>query len=183
MLVGLGTLIAGLALRTRYTAAVGADADTATMANEYSRDIPAMALQFVMVAMGSALRGLGQFKPGMIVSTSTVVLDMVMAPFLMFGWGTGHPMGVAGAAVATFISIVIGVLWLTTYFVQKDAFLTFTPRDWAPNFAIWKKLLSIGLPSGVEFALMALYMVVGASSRSSNRLAPKRRPASALADA
>lgn len=161
MLVGLGTLIAGLALRTRYTAAVGADAGTATMANEYLLwYIPAMALQFVMVAMGSALRGLGQFKPGMIVSTSTVVLNMVMAPFLMFGWGTGRPMGVAGAAVATFISIVIGVLWLTTYFVQKDAFLTFTPRDWAPNFTIWKKLLGIGLPSGVEFALMALYMVV-----------------------
>lgn len=161
MLAGVGTLVVGLALRTRYTASVGADAATAALANAYLLwFIPAMALQFAMVAMGSALRGLGQFKPGMIVSTSTVLLNMILAPILIFGWGTGYAMGVVGAAVATFISIVVGVLWLTTYFVQKDAFLTFTPREWAPNLGIWKKMIGIGLPSGVEFALMALYMVV-----------------------
>ena len=34
--------------------------------------IPAMALQFGLVAMGAALRGTGNFKPGMVVQTGTV---------------------------------------------------------------------------------------------------------------
>ena len=93
MIAGVVTLVAGLALRRAYTASVGADAATAAMANDYLLwFIPAMALQFLMVAMGSALRGLGQFKPGMIVSSATILLNMTLAPFLIFGWGTGHPM-------------------------------------------------------------------------------------------
>ena len=49
----------------------------------------------------SALRGIGNFKPGMVVQTATVIINMVLAPFLIFGWGTGYAMGVAGAAIAT----------------------------------------------------------------------------------
>lgn len=161
MLAGVATLAVGLATRRAYTASVGADAATAAMANAYLIwFIPAMALQFAIVAMGAALRGLGQFKPGMVVSTSTIVLNMVLAPILIFGWGTGHPLGVAGAAVATFISIVVGVIWLTTYFFDKDSFLRFTPRDWTPQLGLWRKMLGIGLPSGLEFFLMAVYLFV-----------------------
>ena len=60
-----------------------------------------MALQFALVAMGSALRATGNFKPGMIVSTASVIINMVLAPFLIFGWGTGQPFGVAGAAISS----------------------------------------------------------------------------------
>ncbi len=38
---------------------------------------------------GAALRGIGNFKPGMVVRTATVIINIVLAPFLMFGWGTG----------------------------------------------------------------------------------------------
>ena len=70
-----------------------------------------MAMQFAIVAVASALRGLGDFKPGMIVQ-STVVLNIVLAPVLIFGWGTGPPLGVAGAAVASLVAIAVGVAWL-----------------------------------------------------------------------
>lgn len=160
-IAGVFVLVVGLATRHAYTASVGADAATAAMANDYLLwFMPAMGLQFLMVAMGAALRGLGQFKPGMVVSTATIILNMVLAPFLIFGWGTGHPLGVAGAAISTLVAVIVGVIWLAMYFVEKDAFLTFTPRDWAPRLDIWKRMLAIGLPSGMEFALMALYMVV-----------------------
>ncbi len=73
---------------------LGADPATARQAEEYlTWFIPAMALQFVMVAMGAALRGTGNFKPGTIVATATVILNMILAPFLIFGWGTGVPHG------------------------------------------------------------------------------------------
>jgi putative MATE family efflux protein len=159
MLTGVLLLIIGLLTRSSYAAAMGADAQTIDLASKYLFwFIPALALQFALVAMGAALRAVGNFKPGMIVSSVTVILNMVLAPFLIFGWGTGHPFGVAGAAISTLIAIAVGVVWLTTYFVGKDSYLRFVFADWKPRFDLWKKMLAIGLPAGFEFGIMATYM-------------------------
>jgi len=161
MVTGVLFLIAGLASRAAYSASMSADAATATLANQYLQwFIPAMALQFALVAMGAALRGIGNFKTGMIVSTATVIINMILAPFLIFGWGTGHAFGVAGAAMSSLIAIVVGVVWLTAYFLRKDSFLKFVIADWKPRFDLWWKMLAIGLPSGFEFGVTALYMFV-----------------------
>jgi Na+-driven multidrug efflux pump len=70
MVVGVAFLAAGMAVRWPYARAMSADAETAALAAEYLLwFIPAMALQFALVAMGSALRAVGNFKPGMVVST------------------------------------------------------------------------------------------------------------------
>ena len=122
--------------------------------------IPAMALQFAMVAMGAALRGTGNFKPGMYVQTGTVVINMILAPFLIFGWGPFPEMGVSGAALATFIAIAIGVAWISVYFFDSKAYLRFHFADWTPQLRIWWDMLKIGLPAGAEFALMGIYMAV-----------------------
>jgi putative MATE family efflux protein len=146
---------------------MSADAETNRLANAYLLwFIPAMGLQFAIVAMGAALRGTGNFKPGMIVQTGTVILNIVLAPFLIFGWGTGYAMGVTGAAVATFVAVVVGVVWISVYFLDQSSYLRFHPADWAPKLKVWWDMLKIGLPAGVEFALMAVYlMVVYAISR------------------
>ena len=160
-LVGVVVLIAGMALRRWYSNSMSADAKTAALASEYLLwFIPALALQFLMVAMGAALRAVGNFKPGMIVATVTVIINMILAPFLIFGWGTGIALGVAGAAIASLIAMVVAVLWLTLYFIRPDAFLRFVPADWKPRYELWKQMLSIGLPAGFEFILMAVYMFI-----------------------
>ena len=88
---------------------MSADAATAALAADYlTWFVPAMALQFAMVAMGSALRAIGNFKTGTVVGTVTVVINMICAPILIFGWGTGYPLGVAGAAISSLIAIVVG---------------------------------------------------------------------------
>jgi putative MATE family efflux protein len=161
MLTGFLFLVVGLLLRVPYSNAMSADAETARLSNEYLLwFIPAMALQFALVAMGSALRAIGNFKPGMIVSTTTVIINMVLAPFLIFGWGTGYAFGVAGAAISSLIAIIIGLVWLGTYFISKDAYLHFVVADWKPRFATWKRMLAIGLPTGFEFAITAFYLAL-----------------------
>jgi putative MATE family efflux protein len=161
IVTGVLFLIVGMIARRPYSAAMGADAETAGLAADYLLwFIPAMALQFGLVAMGSALRGIGVFKPGMIVSTVTVIINMVLAPFLIFGWGTGRAFGVAGAAMASLIAIAIGIVWLGTWFIGKDAYLRFVAADLRPRFDLWRKMLAIGLPAGFEFAMMAVYMLV-----------------------
>jgi putative MATE family efflux protein len=161
VVVGLTFLLVGMATRRPYVDALGADARTAALAGDYLLwFIPAMALQFGMVAMGAALRGIGNFKPGMIVSTASVIINILLAPFLIFGWITHHPMGVAGAAISSLVSIAIASVWLTTYFLLASSYLKFMTADWKPDFKIWKGMLGIGLPAGAEFALLAVYLFV-----------------------
>ena len=47
-----------------------------------------------------------------------------------------------------------------TYFVSRSSALHFVLADMKPRFALWKRMLAIGLPAGFEFALMALYMLI-----------------------
>jgi putative MATE family efflux protein len=161
IVTGVLFLIVGLIIRLPYSKAMAADPKTAAVTASFlAWFIPAMALQFAMVAMGAALRGVGNFKPGTVVATGSVVLNMVLAPFLIFGWVTGHPFGAAGAAMASLISIVVGIIWLSTYFYAKDSYLKFDRADQKPQMAIWKRILGIGFPAGLEFALMSVYMVI-----------------------
>jgi putative MATE family efflux protein len=161
MVVAVVFLALGWSLRDWYVVQQSADAETARLAAEYlTWFIPAMSLQFAVVAMGAALRGVGNFKPGMVVQTATVIINIVLAPILIFGWGTGVAFGVAGAAVSTLIAIVIGVTWLATYFVHRDAFLRFVLRDMHPQLPLWSAMLKIGLPAGAEFLLMAVYLFI-----------------------
>jgi putative MATE family efflux protein len=161
MVTGAIFLVVGMAVRWPYVRAMSADETTATLAAEYLLwFIPAMALQFALVAMGSALRAVGNFKPGMVVSTATVTLNMILAPFLIFGWGTGRPLGVAGAAISSLIAILVGIAWLATYFLPRTSYLRFELRDWRPRLNLWKRMLAIGLPTGFEFAITAVYLVL-----------------------
>jgi Na+-driven multidrug efflux pump len=139
-------LVVAMLGRMPYARAMGADPETTTQAAQYLKwFIPAMALQFPFSSMGAALRGTGNFRPGMVVATATVLINMALAPFLIFGWVTGRAYGVAGAAMSTLVSIVIGIVWMATYFTSKEAFLHFSFSHWRPHFGQWKRMLSIGL--------------------------------------
>jgi len=154
-------LVLGLLLRVPYARVMSPDPETATLAGQYLLwFIPAMALQFLMVAAGAALRGVGNFKTGMIVGTGSVIINMLFAPFLIFGWITGHAFGVAGAAMASLIAIIIAIVWFGAYFVAKDSYLRFVRADQKPQLALWRKMLNIGLPAGFEFGMMAVYLIL-----------------------
>jgi putative MATE family efflux protein len=167
LVVGGLFLVVAMATRRIYAETLSADAATLRLTAEYLLwFIPSLALQFGLIAMGSALRGTGNFRPGMVVQTATVILNIVLAPVLIFGWGTGIALGVAGAALSTLIAIAIGVAWMVIYFLPTDAYLRFSFGDWRPRLDLWRDMLKIGLPAGAEFAFMAVYlMLVYAVSR------------------
>jgi putative MATE family efflux protein len=158
---GVVFLIVGMIVRVPYTRALSPDPETAGLAAQYlAWFIPAMALQFLMVAAGAALRGVGNFKTGMIVGTGSVIINMLLAPFLIFGWVTGHAFGVAGAAISSLVAIVVAIVWFGAYFIGKQSYLRFVRADQRPRFDVWRKVLGIGLPAGFEFAMMGVYLVV-----------------------
>jgi len=161
LIVAIAFFAAATAARGLYTRGLSADAVTSGLAVDYVRwFVPALALQFGVVAMGAGMRGTGNFIPGMVVQSATVVLNMILAPFLIFGWVTHRPMGVAGAALATLVAVIVATVWMGCYFLPKDSYLKFNRRDWKPRLDLWGAMLRIGLPAGAEFALMSVYLFV-----------------------
>jgi len=122
--------------------------------------IPCLVLQFPMVLVGSGLRGTGIVKPAMVVQSVTVLLNVILAPILIAGWGTGKPLGVAGAGLASSLAAAIGVAFLAVYFIRLEHYIGFQLRDWKPDWRVWGRLFNIGLPAGGEFMLMAIFVSI-----------------------
>ncbi len=178
----LAVLVLGYSASSFYMHALGADAATVRAGTQYLYwFLPSLALQFALVAMGSALRGTGIVQPTMIVQVLTVILNAVLAPVLIAGWGTGHPMGVAGAGLASSLAVAVGVILLALYFHRLEKYVAFDPAAWRPQLAAWKRLLRIGLPAGGEFALMFIYIVV--IYALTRRFGPQAQAGSASASA
>jgi putative MATE family efflux protein len=160
-LCGVLTLLVGYAGSAAYVRSIAADAPTVQAGVTYLYwFLPGMALQFAMVAMGSALRGTGIVKPTMVVQVLTLVINTILAPVLIAGWGVGRPMGVAGAGLASTIAVAFGVIMLSFYFVRLEKYVSFHKEQWQPRVVVWKRMLTVGLPAGGEFALMFLFTAV-----------------------
>jgi putative MATE family efflux protein len=155
------TLVLGYLLGPAYVRVMGSNTATVDAGVTYLYwFLPSLALQFALVVMGSALRGTGIVKPAMVVQVLTVILNAVLAPVLIAGWGTGHPLGVAGAGLASSLALAAGVLMLAVYFFRLEKYVGFDATQWRPQMAAWRRVLRIGLPAGGEFALMFIFMAV-----------------------
>ena len=156
-----GTLRGGYWLARHYMQTVGADAATVGAGTTYLYwFMPGLALQYVNIVMMSGLRGTGVVQPTMIVQIATVLLNALLAPILIAGWLTGHPMGVAGAGLASSISVAAGALMLGGYFRKLEKYIRFRPALWKPRLPVWGRMINIGLPAGGEFGFMFVYIAV-----------------------
>jgi putative MATE family efflux protein len=158
---GVSALVAGYLLTPWYMQSMAADAASAAAGTTYlAWYMPGLALQFAVVGMASALRGTGIVKPAMIVQVLTVLINAVLAPVLIGGWGTGHSFGVAGAGLASTLAIATGVLVLMIYFLRLEHTVAIDRRLLGMRFAQVRRILQVGLPSGAEFLLLFVYMAV-----------------------
>jgi putative MATE family efflux protein len=156
---GVITLLGIFTLTNVYMRSVAADAATAAVGATYLYWFaPGLALQFAVVTMASALRATGIVQPTVWVQMASVVSNVILAPVLIAGLGTGRPMGVAGAGLASTLACVFGVVLLTRYFIKLEKYVAFDRSQLHVQLQVWRRMLAVGLPAGGEMVLLFVFI-------------------------
>ncbi|HEX8568866.1 MAG TPA: MATE family efflux transporter [Caulobacteraceae bacterium] len=165
--VGLSLVFAAAALVLGWTLGpwalrgVGADAATAAAGREYLiAFVPALALMFPIGAINAGLRSAGVVAQPMVISSGSLVVNAVLAPILIGGWGPAPALGVAGAGLASSIASVAALVLFVALFPRMQSVLRLSVAGLAPKPAVWRRITLIGLPASGEFAVMFVYLGV-----------------------
>lgn len=108
----------------------------------------------------SLMRGLGEPNIPMKIVFMTVLLNFILDPLFIFGYGPVPAMGVSGAAMATLCTQAIATIAGFTILMRGKSGLHLKTEDFRPDFAFMKKAFNIGLPSSIEQSTRALGMTV-----------------------
>jgi len=105
---------------------------------------------FMFFVFQSLMRGIGNVWLPMYIVLGTVLLNLVLDPLFIFGFGSFEGMGVAGAAIASVItqgiSAVAGIVILLKG--KRGIKIMFSQMKW--DFGWTKKMFAIGIPSSLE---------------------------------
>jgi putative MATE family efflux protein len=149
---------AGLVFLRPVLRLLGAEGQVLEMAVDYGTvQLVAMAFPFCAYTVYTAFRGIGNPKWAMALQIASILLNIVLDPFLIFGWWIFPEMGVVGAAWASILgfafSVVAGLVLL--YSGILNVRLHFASRV-RMSYRNMMKILRIGLPSGISATSFSL---------------------------
>lgn len=117
---------------------------------------------FVIIPMvgNSAIRATGDTKTPGIIMVASVVVNLVLDPLLIFGYGPfprWEMQGAAAATVAARAAALVVSLWVLH---RREKMLNFTPPSLKEGILSWKKILYIGLPAAGTMLIIPISMGV-----------------------
>lgn len=115
-----------------------------------------MIFMFIFFIMSGILRGVGDTRTPMIAGIVSGVINMILDPFLIFGWWIFPELGISGAAYATVISRVFASGYIFYVVLRGKTFLRMNLRNIKVDLKITKQLFKIGVPSSISQAVISL---------------------------
>jgi putative MATE family efflux protein len=104
----------------------------------------------------SLMRGYGDTITPMLVMFGSVGINVVIDPFLIFGWWVFPEMGVAGAAYATVFSRSLALIVGLGIMFKGDRGVRIRPRQMVPDLDYFRRIAALGGPASVEVTGRAL---------------------------
>lgn len=130
---------------------LGADAEQLLFIQEYM-NIWWFGAAFMVTNMvaNSSLRAQGDTKtPGIIMALSSL-LNIILDPVLIFGWGPVPAMGIAGASLASVISWGCVFLVLIVLLYKKYQLIVLIKPDLGRIIRHWTRVMKIGFPAALS---------------------------------
>lgn len=111
---------------------------------------------FFSSVANSILRSEGDSKRAMNAMIVSAVLNMILDPIFIYNWN----MGIAGAAWATLLSILISALMMANWlFFRKDTYISFNFKIFRFDSSIVKEIFEIAVPASAQQLSMSLSMI------------------------
>ena len=128
----------------------------------YARDfmlylLPGMMVMNIMYSLNNVMRASGYPKAAMITMFIGAGCNVILAPIFIFVLN----MGIKGAAIATDISMTVGMAFVLAHFCRKDSVLHFKRGIYRLDWKIIVSIIGIGAaPSIVNFCASAINTII-----------------------
>lgn len=112
--------------------------------------------QIAYNSAASILRALGDSKTPLYFLIICTMLNVVLDLIFVVSFNNG----VAGVAYATVISQAVSAVLCIVYMAKKYTLLHFKKEDMKPDWKLIRRIMSIGLPMGLQSCLLSIGMMV-----------------------
>lgn len=115
---------------------------------------------FLFFMFQSIMRGIGETVLPVYIVLGTVILNFILDPLFIFGYGVIPPLGVMGAALATFgTQTIAAIIGLAVLFGGKYG-IHLSWKDFVPDVVYMRRAFFLGLPASIEQSARALSLTV-----------------------
>lgn len=111
----------------------------------------AVPLLVIPMAGNSAIRATGDTRTPAMIMIISGVLNGILDPLLIFGYGPFPELGMQGAAIASGLSWCGGLMGSFYILIMRDKLLNWP--TWTRLLYDWKQILSIGTPAAFSIAM------------------------------
>jgi putative MATE family efflux protein len=115
---------------------------------------------FLYAMFQALMRGIGETKIPLMIVLGTVLLNFILDPFFIFGWGSMPGQGVVGAALATLLTQALAALIGMIIFLRGRHGIELSWRGLVPDPPYIKRAFLLGFPGSVELSTRGLGLVV-----------------------
>ena len=152
LLWGLLATAAMLVLAEPALRVMGAESDVVPLGTTYVRaGASTLALQSVIFAGSSALRGSGDTRTPMMITVAVNVVNLALAYVLISGFLWAPKMGVLGSGLAFSMANAFGAMLALVVLARGRGYLKYGPSDvFRVSRSGLRRILAVGLPTGIE---------------------------------
>lgn len=155
-LVSLVVAMLGVYFAADILALMGAQPDVISEGTAFAQIIfassPAIILLFLI---NGVFRGAGDAAMAMRSLWIASLINIVLCPLLIYGYGPFPELGLVGAAIATAIGRTVGVLYQCYHLFFKSRTIKIYKQYFKPNFEIIKSLFNIATPAMFQFFIQS----------------------------
>src|SRR5438105_2739014 len=141
-------------LASRLLQGMGANSEIVLLGTGYTRIALGGSGVVLMLFLNNAIfRGAGDAAIAMRLLWVSNIINLVLDPFLIFGWGPFPKLGVTGAALATFTGRSIGVAYQFYRLLKGTERIRILTRHLRLNHGVLLRLVRVSITGILQFAI------------------------------
>ncbi len=135
----------------------GASKDTLPYAKDFmSIILLGSVVTHLYLGLNNIMRASGYPKEAMIVTVFTIGINIILAPIFIFKF----EWGISGAALATVLAQIGGLIWVLLHFLRKSHYVHFTRNCFKLELKIIREIFSIGISTFIMFTTSSLVVIL-----------------------